>query len=104
MEFTRLKNWQFFGTVETNSPYWIWIVATQVIDIPFGLAFLENFKFKKGRPHIVDMTIMISQRIRSIKPNSRMTQTKNISCGGDSSELKLENNKGSGSDGLHVIN
>ena len=61
MEFTRLKNWQFFGTVETNSPYWIWIVATQVIDIPFGLAFLENFK-KGGEAHIGDMATKLSLR------------------------------------------
>ena len=32
----------FVGTGETNSPDWIWIVATQVTYFPFGLAFLEK--------------------------------------------------------------
>ena len=30
--------------VETNYLDWSWVVATQVTDIPFGLAFRENLK------------------------------------------------------------
>ena len=44
MECASLKNWHFFGMVETNYPDWVWIVGTQVTDIPFVLAFLDNFK------------------------------------------------------------
>ena len=33
----------FVGTGELFSPDWIWVVATQVTDTPFGLSVLESF-------------------------------------------------------------
>ena len=39
MEYTRLKTELFVGTGETNSQDWIWVVAKQVTDIPFGLYY-----------------------------------------------------------------
>ena len=38
------KNGIFSRTGKTNSPNWIWIVATQVTGIPFGLAFMKFLK------------------------------------------------------------
>ena len=48
MECTKSKNWHFFGIGDTNSPYWSWMVATQVTDTPFGLAFRENLKKERA--------------------------------------------------------
>ena len=67
------------GTGEEISPDWILIVDTQVTDIPFGLAFKENFKNEE--PRIGYMATLISLRIQSITPNARMTQTKIKPCG-----------------------
>ena len=85
---------------ETNSPYWILMVNTQVTDIPFVLAFLENFKINKEREtHIGDILIMLSLRIQSITPNAIMNQTKHI-MGGNSSQINSENSKVPVSGGL----
>ena len=78
MECTRFKTGIFVVIVEKNYPDWICIMATQEKYIPFGLAFLINFKIE---PHIGYMSTILSQRIRSITPNSIMTQTNKISCG-----------------------
>ena len=40
----KVENDIFVVIGETNFPDWIWMVATQVTDTPFGLAFLKNFK------------------------------------------------------------
>ena len=57
MEFEWLKNWNCFGIGEIKYLYLGWMVATQVTNIPFGLAFKENLKIE---PHIGDMTILLS--------------------------------------------
>ena len=44
MEFEWLKNWNCFGIGEIKYLYLGWMVATQVTNIPFGLAFKENLK------------------------------------------------------------
>ena len=56
------------------------MLAKYVTHIPFGVAFLENFKYKK-EPHIGDMEILFSLIIQGITPNAVMNQTNNISCG-----------------------
>ena len=74
------QSWQtgmFVWILETNYPGRIWTVATQVKYTPFVLEFLANLK----DPHIVYMEILLPISIQSIKPNARMIQTLNISCG-----------------------
>ena len=58
MECARLKNWHFVGIGETNDPDWIWMVAMQITDTPFGLSFQENY-IKNRDPRIGDMEILL---------------------------------------------
>ena len=44
MECTRLKTGIFVGTRETNYPDWIWMVATQLAYIPFGVDLSVKLK------------------------------------------------------------
>ena len=81
MECVKFKNWHFFGIREINCPDRSWMVATQVIYIPFGLAFWENLK--KRDPHIGDMEILLSSNKGIKTPNTVMIELSNISCGGD---------------------
>ena len=60
------------GLEETNYPGWNWTVATLVTDIPFMLAFLDNFI--KKEPRIVNVTIIFSLSTWSITPNARIIQ------------------------------
>ena len=48
-----LKTGIFVGIVETNSPDWSWVVATQVTYTPLGLDFWV-------KPHIGYMSIILS--------------------------------------------
>ena len=41
----KVEKLDFLLEQEKKIQDWIWIVDTQVTDIPFGLAFLENFKY-----------------------------------------------------------
>ena len=40
----KVETLDFFGIGETNSPYYSWMVDTEVTDIPVGLAFRGVFK------------------------------------------------------------
>ena len=44
MECAKFKNCVFFGIGETNSPGFIWTVATGETDTPFVSAFLDFCK------------------------------------------------------------
>ena len=69
----------FFWNRRKNALDWIWKVATQVKDTPFGLSFLA---IKKREPHIGDMARILSLIIKGITPNGMMTK-KYISGGTD---------------------
>ena len=56
------------------------MVATQVPNIYFGLAFHDNFK---KEPRIGDIEIFLSQIKGSITTHSAMIQLSNISGGGN---------------------
>ena len=47
----------FVGIGETNDKGWIYMVATQVTDIPFMLSLLAK------KAHVGDMEILLSLRI-----------------------------------------
>ena len=83
-----------------NPPYCSWMVATHVTDIPFWFAFLENLK--KG----LILEIWKYSSPYQINYNTQFCDDPTIQhfMWGYSLEFKLENNKGSGSDGLHVRN
>ena len=71
------KNRIFVGIGGKNYPDWIWMVATQVTNIPFRLSFLKT----SLKHHIGDMVILLSLIIQGITPNAMITQTNKISCG-----------------------
>ena len=48
----------FFWNIRKKYPDGSWMVATQVTDIPVGLAFFGGF-LKKIEPHIGDMAILL---------------------------------------------
>ena len=54
------------------------MVTTQIIDIPFGLAF----QLKKKEPQFGHMEIILSLKKWSITLNATMIQLSDILCGG----------------------
>ena len=96
------KNGIFIGIGETNSPDWIWMVATQVTYIPFGVS-LSGIFFKQRSSYWRLGYIPLPDK-RKYNTQSWDDPTIQHFMWGDSSELKLENNKGSVLDGLHVRN
>ena len=96
----KVENWHFFGIGETNSPDWSWVVDTQLTYTPFGLAFRVNLK--KGS-YLRHVNITLPEKM---KYNTQCCDDTTIQhfMWGKSPELKLENNKVSVLNGLHVGN